>query len=369
MQVVLAMRTHDSRGSPSYRGLLIIMPESDRVIKKWHIAFVNRIMRYISYRKGKEAGVLAVAHMPVPEPAPGQVLIKVFCAGVNRPDILQCQGFYPPPADASPVLGLEVAGHIAAIGAGVSQWRVGDCVCALTPGGGYAEFCLTDAMHCLPVPHGLSLIEAAALPENTFTVWYNLFQRGNLQHGGTILVHGGSGGIGSAAIQVALARGITVYTTVRSAQKAEFCHNLGAHAIVIKRECDFENEIARLTGGIGVSMVLDILGGEYTAKNLRCLATGGHLVQIAYMLGRKAQIDLAEVMSKRLTITGSTLRSQSNAVKAEIAKALYEQIWPMITAGRYRALINQVLPLEEAQQAHKLMESDDRIGKIMLVNA
>lgn len=325
-------------------------------------------MRYISHGKGKEAGVLAVAHMPVPEPAPGQVLVKVCCAGVNRPDILQCKGLYPPPADASPVPGLEVAGYIAATGAGVTQWQVGDCVCALTPGGGYAEFCLTEAAHCLPIPAGLSFIEAAALPENMFTVWYNLFQRGNLQHGETILVHGGSGGIGSVAIQIALARGITVYATVRSARKAGFCRELGANTIVMDRECDLESEISRLTDGSGVSMILDILGGEYTAKNLRCLATGGRLVQIAYMLGRKAQVDLGEIMSRQITMTGSTLRSQSNAVKAEIARALYEQVWPLIAAGHYQSLISQVLPLEAAQQAHQLMESDDRIGKIMLVN-
>ena len=326
------------------------------------------MMRYISHGTGEELGKLTVAHMPVPQPAPGQVLIEVHCAGVNRPDILQCKGLYPPPSDASPVLGLEVAGQIAAVGAGVTQWQVGDSVCALTPGGGYAEFCLTDATHCLPVPPGLSFIEAAALPENTFTVWYNLFQRGNLQHGETILIHGGSGGIGSAAIQLASARGVTVYATTRSAAKAEACRQFGADAVFVDQECDFRHEIASLTGGHGVSMVLDILGGECTSRNLHCLASGGRLVQIACMLGRKAQIDLGAVMSKQLVITGSTLRPRSRAVKAAIAREIYGEVWPLIAAGHYRPLICQVLPLETAQQAHALMESDSRVGRIMLVN-
>lgn len=328
----------------------------------------DKMMSYISHGTGEEAGKLAVAHMLVPQPAPGQVLIEVRFAGVNRPDILQRKGLYPPPADASPVLGLEVAGEIVSVGAGVTQWQTGDSVCALTPGGGYAEFCLTDATHCLPVPPGLSLAEAAALPENTFTVWYNLFQRGNLQPGESILIHGGSGGVGSAAIQLASARGITVYATARSAAKAEVCRQSGADAVFVDQECDFEDEIASLTGGHGVSMVLDILGGEFTARNLRCLASGGRLVQIACMLGRKVQMDLGTVMSRQLMITGSTLRPRSSAVKAAIAREIYREVWPLIAAGRYRPLICQVLPLEAAQQAHELMESDSRIGRIMLAN-
>ncbi|MFC4728929.1 NAD(P)H-quinone oxidoreductase [Coralloluteibacterium thermophilus] len=323
-------------------------------------------MRYIDHGDGGEAGVLTLAEMPAPQPATGQVLVRVAHAGVNRPDVQQRKGVYPPPADASPVLGLEVAGHIEALGEGVDGWRVGDPVCALTPGGGYAEYCVTPAAHCLPVPRGLSLAEAAALPETCFTVWSNVFDRGRLQAGETLLVHGGSSGIGTTAIQMARALGAASIVTVGGADKARACLALGARAAIDYREQDFVEEVKRLTDGRGVDVILDMVGGDYTPRNLRCLAVGGRLVQIAFLRGRSAELDLGLLMTRRLHVTGSTLRPQSHEAKAAIARSLRERVWPEIEAGAIRPIVHARFPLERAAEAHRLMESSGHIGKIVL---
>jgi NADPH:quinone reductase len=323
-------------------------------------------MRYIAAREPGPPEVLTLAEGPVPAPQAGEVLVAVGHAGVNRPDCLQRAGAYPPPPDASPIIGLEVAGTIVACGAGVSTWKVGDRVTALTPGGGYAEYCTTPAAFCLPIPEPLSELEAASLPENYFTVWNNVFDRGGLKAGETVLVHGGSSGIGLTAIQLARHFGARVITTVGSDDKAAYCRSIGADHAINYRTQDFGAEVALITGKRGVDLVLDMVGGDYIAKNLKCLATDGRLVFIGFMQGGRAEVDWRHVMVKRLTITGSTLRASPVARKAEIAQSLRTKVWPLFARGELKPVIHRVFPLAEAAAAHALMESSAHIGKIML---
>jgi len=311
--------------------------------------------------------VLKPATLPVPSPGAGEILIKVEAAGVNRPDVLQRRGMYNPPPGASPLPGLEVAGTVAAIGPDVQDWRVGDPVCALLAGGGYAEYCLAPAPQCLPVPKGLSAAEAAGLPETLFTVWTNVFERGRLQTGERFLVHGGSSGIGTTAIQLAKAWGAIVFTTAGSAEKARACLDLGADVAIDYREQDFAAVIKEKTGGRGVDLILDMVGGDYVARNIDTLAVDGRQVSIAFLKGAKVEIDLQKVMAKRLTLTGSTLRPRSIAEKGAIAAALRAEVWPLIEAGRVKPVIHATFPLAQAAEAHALMESSAHVGKIILL--
>ena len=323
-------------------------------------------MLYIDHGKGGPADVLKPAEGPMPELQAGEVVVEVHYAGVNRPDVLQRSGSYPPPPGASPILGLEVAGRICAVAPDVTQWKIGDFVCALTPGGGYAEYCAVPAPHCLPVPKGLSLQEAAALPENFYTVWTNVFDRGRLKAGETFLVHGGSSGIGVTTIQLAKAFGATVYTTVGSKEKAEFCRKMGADDAINYREQDFVAEVSQLTNKKGVDLILDMVGGPYIEKNLKSLALEGRLVQIAFLQENKVALDFMPIMSKRLTFTGSTLRPRTVAQKAVIAQDLLKQVWPLLESGKVKPVIHATFPLKDAKLAHALMESSKHIGKIML---
>lgn len=323
-------------------------------------------MLYIEHGKGGAAAVMQPAEGPMPQPQAGEVVIEVNYAGVNRPDVLQRSGSYPPPPGASPILGLEVAGRVSAVAADVSQWKVGDLVCALTPGGGYAEYCAVPAPHCLPIPRGLSLQEAAALPENFYTVWTNVFDRGRLKAGETILVHGGSSGIGLTAIQLAKAFGATVYTTVGNKEKADFCRKIGADAAINYREQDFVAEIARLTDKRGVELILDMVGGPYIEKNLKSVALEGRLVQIAFLQPSRVELDFLPIMIKRITFTGSTLRPRTVAQKAAIAQDLLKHVWPLLESGKVKPVIHATFPLKDAKAAHELMESSKHIGKIML---
>ena len=312
--------------------------------------------------------VLQRCQRPVPAPADGEVLIKVAAAGVNRPDILQREGFYPPPPEASDIPGLEVSGNVVAVGQGVAEPTVGDRVCALVTGGGYAEYCVASAPLCLPIPARLGLVQAAALPEAFFTVWTNLFERGRLRAGERLLVHGGSSGIGTTAIQLAREFGAAVLATAGSEEKCCACEALGAVAINY-REQDFVEAVKSLTEGVGVDVVLDIIGGDYLQRNLSSLAIGGRLLQIALQHGPKTEINLLPVMLKRLTITGSTLRPRSVGDKAAIAGALRAKVWPLLDAGRIEPIIHAVFPLAHAAEAHRLMESSRHVGKIMLAVA
>jgi NADPH2:quinone reductase len=324
-------------------------------------------MHYIDMTGSGDPEVLTLATGPVPRPGEGEVLIQVAAAGVNRPDVLQRTGNYPPPPGASPILGLEVAGTIAAIGAGVTEWREGDQVCALVAGGGYAEYSLAPAPQCLPVPHGLSVIEAAGLPETFFTVWSNVFDRGRLKPGESFLVHGGTSGIGTTAIQLAHAFGARVFATAGTPEKCAVCHELGAERGIDYRQEDFTAVIKEATQGRGVDVILDMVGGPYIEKNLRSLAVEGRLVQIAFLQGSKATLDLVHLMMRRQTITGSTLRPRPVADKAAIAHRLREKVWPLIEAGKVRPVIDRTFPLDAAVAAHRLMESSRHIGKILLV--
>jgi len=323
-------------------------------------------MRYVAMREPGPPDVLAIAEGPVPQPGPSDVLIRVRHVGVNRPDCIQRAGHYPPPPGASPIIGLEVAGTVVAIGANVVGWDVGDEVCALTPGGGYAEYCVAPAGHCLPLPSGLSLLEAASIPENAFTVWHNVFERGKLAAGETILVHGGTSGIGYTAIQYARAFGARVIATVGSDDKAAFCRKIGAdHAINYKTH-DFVAEVATLTNKRGVEVILDMVGGDYIARNLRCIALEGRLVIIAFLHGSRVEVDWMPIMLKRLTVTGSTMRASPVERKVAIAAALRERVWPLYASGRVMPVIHRVFPLADAAAAHALMESSQHVGKIML---
>jgi NADPH2:quinone reductase len=328
---------------------------------------VPETMSYVATDGAGGPEVMRLARGPVPQPRADEVLIRVQAAGVNRPDVAQRRGLYPPPPNASPILGLEVAGEVVAAGAEVRGLRTGERICALTNGGGYAEYCIAPAAQCLPWPAGYDAIRAAALPETYFTVWANVFMRGRLARGETLLVHGGSSGIGVTAIQLADAFGATVYATVGSEAKAQACRRLGATAAINYRAQDFLDEIMRLTGGRGVDVVLDMVGAPYFLRNLRALAIEGRLVQIAFLEGSKVEgFDLAPVMTRRLTITGSTLRPRSTAEKGAIAQALRENVWPLLEQGRCRPVIHKVFPLAEVAAAHTLMESSAHIGKIML---
>ena len=311
--------------------------------------------------------VLRPATGPVPTPKPDEVLIRVRAAGVNRPDVQQRMGAYPPPPGASPIIGLEVAGDVVAAGAEVATLAVGDRVCALTNGGGYAEYCVAPAAQCLPWPKGYDAIQAGALPETYFTVWANVFGHGRLIAGESLLVHGGTSGIGVTAIQLGAAFGATVYATAGSAEKCAACVRLGAAAAIDYKTQDFVEETKRLTGGHGVDVLLDMVGGAYFTRNLRCLAMDGRLVLIAFLGGSKPDgVDLTPIMTRRLTVTGSTMRPRSPAQKGAIAAALREKVWPILNAGRAGPVIHTIFPLAEAARAHALMESSAHIGKIML---
>jgi putative PIG3 family NAD(P)H quinone oxidoreductase len=323
-------------------------------------------MRAVEIKQPGGPEVLVPARRPVPQPAKGEVLIRVAAAGVNRPDILQRQGAYAPPPGTTDLPGLEVAGEIVAVGPESRRWKVGDTVTALVAGGGYAEYCTAPAPQCLPIPGGLSMIEAAALPETYFTVWTNVFERGHLQAGETFLVHGGSSGIGTTAIQLASRSGSRVFTTAGSAEKCSKCRELGASVAIDYKTEDFVKVIERETGGKGVDLILDMVGGDYINRNLQCLAVDGRLVQIAFLKGTKAEINLASVMVKRQTITGSTLRPRSVAQKGAIAQALEEKVWPLVAAGEVRPQIHATFSLEQAADAHRLMETSAHVGKIML---
>jgi len=324
------------------------------------------LMRHVRAREPGPPEVLELADGPVPQPKPGEVLIEVSAAGVNRPDCLQRAGAYPPPPDASPIIGLEVAGKIVACGEGVRDWRVGDVVCALTPGGGYGEYCTTPAGFCLPIPTGMTELEAASLPETFFTVWNNLVDRGRLQRGDTVLIHGGTGGIGLTAIQIARQRGATVIATAGSDDKANFCLSMGAAHAINYRTHDFVAEVARITGKRGVDIVLDMVGGDYIEKNLKSLALEGRLVIIAFLRGSRVEVDWRHIMLKRLTVTGSTLRASPAERKIAIAQALRREVWPLLETGEIKTVIHRVFPLAGAAAAHALMESNAHIGKIVL---
>jgi NADPH2:quinone reductase len=311
--------------------------------------------------------VLVPVERPIPEPGPGEVLIRVAAAGVNRPDVMQRRGVYPPPPGASDIPGLEVAGAIEHTGDGVTEWRGGDRVCALVAGGGYAEYCVAPAPQCLPIPQRLDTVHAAAIPETFFTVWTNVFERGALQPGETALFHGGASGIGTTAIQLAAARGARVLATAGSDEKCRACEELGAvHAINYRAE-DFVEAAKRLTEGRGVDLILDIIGGGYFDRNLRALAIDGRLVQIGLMGGSEANIDLRRLLARRLTITGSTLRPRSVEEKGAIASALRREVWPLLESGRVRPIVYRTFPLTDASEAHRLMESSEHIGKLLLV--
>ena len=310
--------------------------------------------------------VLRVTQRPVPVPAANEVLIEVAAAGVNRPDVLQRKGGYPPPPGASDIPGLEVAGTIVAAGAGANTWKTGDRVCALVTGGGYAEYVTAPTPQCLPIPRGLTLVEAAGLPETFFTVWVNVFERAGLKGSETLLIQGGSSGIGVTAIQMARAFGHRVFVTAGSAEKCTACEKLGASRAINYRTEDFVAVVKELTGGKGVDVILDMVGGDYVPRELACLADDGRLSLIAFLGGTRATIDMTDILRRRLTITGSTLRARSVDVKGAIAQSLEQKVWPLIEAGRIKPVIYRTFRLEEASAAHALMESSAHVGKIIL---
>lgn len=311
--------------------------------------------------------VLKPTTRPVPEPGAGEVLVRVAAAGINGPDIYQRQGAYPAPPGVTDIPGLEISGTVVATGEGAGQWSMGDAVCALTAGGGYAEYCLAPAPQCLPIPKGLDWVQAAALPETFFTVWTNVFERAHLRAGESLLVHGGGGGIGTTAIQMASALGARVFATEGEAEKCSTCVRLGAERAINYNTEDFVAVIKDLTGKKGVDVILDIVGGDYVSRNIACLARDGRLVNIAFRKGSKVEIDLMPVMLKRLTLTGSTLRIQPVARKAEIAAALLENVWPLIEAGKIAPVVHARLPLAQADEGHRIMDAAGHVGKIMLV--
>lgn len=310
--------------------------------------------------------VLQPVERPTPSIGTGEVLIKVAAAGVNRPDVMQRQGQYPPPAGASDIPGLEVAGEIVEVGRDAGPWAVGDRVCALVAGGGYAEFCAAPAPQCLPFPGGFDAIHAAAIPETFLTVWTNVFERGRLAAGESILIHGGSSGIGTTAIQLAHAFGARVLTTAGSPEKCRACTALGADVAINYRDVDFVEAVRQATGGSGVNVVLDMVGGEYLQRDIDCLAMDGRLVQIGLLGGARAQINTLPILQRRLWITGSTLRARSVAEKAAIGRAVHEQVWPLLEAGTVRVPVHATFPLREAAEAHRVMESSTHVGKLVL---
>jgi NADPH2:quinone reductase len=313
---------------------------------------------------GPEA--LVPEERPLPTPGPSEILVRVRAAGVNRPDVMQRQGKYPPPPGAPDIPGLEIAGEVAAVGANVKRWRVGDTVAALVPGGGYAEYALADETNALPVPKGFSFVEAAALPETFFTVWHNMMERGRLKAGETVLVHGGSSGIGTTAIMLAKAFGATVIVTAGSAEKCAACKKIGADVAVNYKTEDFVAKTKEATGGRGADLILDMIGGDYVERNYDAAAVEGRILQIATQAGFKVEINLLKIMQKRLTHTGSTLRPRPVADKAAIARALEERAWPLFSAGKIKPVIDSVYPLTKASEAHARMDSGAHVGKIVL---
>jgi len=323
-------------------------------------------MRAVEIAKPGGPEMLVPASRPLPVPKPGEILVKVAAAGVNRPDVLQRMGLYPVPADASDLPGLEIAGEVVACGSEARMWKVGASVCALAHGGGYAEYCTVPEVQALPVPRGLSMVEAASLPETFFTVWSNVYDRGRLKPGETLLVQGGSSGIGVTAIQMAKAMGNRVLATAGSDEKCAACVRLGAHKAINYRTQDFQAEVLAATGGKGVNVVLDMVGGDYVPKELKCLADEGRLVFIAFLRGPKTELDINEVMRRRLTLTGSTLRPRPVEFKGAVARSLREHVWPLIEAGMIKPVIFKTFPLAGAAEAHRLMESSQHIGKLVL---
>jgi len=323
-------------------------------------------MRAIEIAKPGGPEALVPTERPLPTPKPNEILVKVAAAGVNRPDILQRQGLYAVPPDASDLPGLEIAGEVVACGASAKRWKVGDKVCALAHGGGYAEYCVVPEVQALPLPKGLSLIEAASLPETFFTVWSNVYDRGRLKAGETLLVHGGSSGIGVTAIQIAKAMGNRVLATAGSDDKCAACVKLGADKAINYRSQDFLAEVLAATDNKGVNVILDMVGGDYVPKELKCLAEEGRLVFIAFLRGPKTELDINEVMRRRLTLTGSTLRPRPVEFKGAIAASLRQHVWPLIEAGKIKPVIFKTFPLAEAAEAHRLMESSQHIGKLVL---
>lgn len=322
-------------------------------------------MQYINMKNAGAPDVLYVATTEKPQPALGEVLIRVHAAGVNRPDIFQRQGSYPPPADASPVLGLEVAGEIVEVGEQVADWKPGDKVCALVNGGGYAEYAIVPAAQCLPVPENFSFFQAAALPETFFTVWHNLFQRAKLMQGETLLVHGGTSGIGTTAIQLAIAFGVKVFATAGSIEKCNAINSLGAVAINYRTH-DFVAEIKSNTQSEGVNVILDMVGGDYIQRNFSAAAKDARIVNVAFLNGSKIELDIMPIMLKRLTLSGSTLRAQTPQVKSLIAQELRQHVWPLLNQQKIKPVIDSVFPFADVASAHKRMESSEHIGKIIL---
>lgn len=323
-------------------------------------------MRFIDLPEHGGPEVMALANGPRPVPGEGEVLIEVAAAGVNRPDIVQRLGFYPPPAGASPIMGLEVAGEVVEVGSGVTRWQVGDRLCGLANGGGYAEYCAVPADQCLPIPEGLSLTEAAALPETFFTVWSNIFDRAGLRPDEILLVHGGSSGIGTTAIQLAVNLGARVFATAGSDEKCAACEALGAEKAINYKTQDFVEIVRGETDGHGADVILDMVGGDYIDRNIKTAAIDGRIVNIAFLQGANVQVNMLPVMLKRLTLTGSTLRPRSAEEKAAIADALEQKVWPLIAAGSICPQVAATFPLEQVAEAHRLMESSAHIGKIVL---
>lgn len=327
---------------------------------------LEKNIRCIEITRHGEPSVLQLTTRSMPLLGEGDVLIKVKAAGVNYPDLLQRQGRYKLPPNASDLLGLEVAGEIVNIGTNVFKYSMGDRVCALTSGGGYSEYCKVRADHCIPMPKGLSFVEAASLPETYFTVWFNVSLLGKLSRGQSILVHGGAGGIGTTAIQIAKNKGLSVFTTVSSAAKRDFCHKLGADTAINYLEEDFASVVQEQTNGAGVDMVLDMVGGDYLAKNIECLAKGGRHISLYFMRGSKIEFDFMPILIKNLTLTGSALRPQPSSVKAQIARELATEVWPLLESKKIKPIIHETFALHKASKAHEMMETGGHIGKIVL---
>ena len=316
--------------------------------------------------KGGGPEMLKAGGRPIPRPQGRELLVRVAAAGVNRPDVLQRQGNYPPPPGASDIPGLEIAGEVVEVGAHASRYKAGDKICALVTGGGYSNYCVADERASLPYPAGFDAVQAAALPETFFTVWQNVFVRGGLKSGETFLVHGGSSGIGTTAIQLARAFGATVYTTAGSAEKCAVCEKLGADKAINYREEDFVAVLKTVTGGKGVNLILDMVGGDYVERNLQIVAEDGRIHQIAFQTGSKVNVDLMRLMLKRVVFTGSTLRPRTMEVKGALAKGLEEKVWPLLAAGQIKPVIDSTFPMDQASEAHRRMETNAHIGKIIL---
>lgn len=326
-------------------------------------------MRAIAFDTPGDPDVMTATEIEVPEARPGEVLIKVSHAGVNRPDVVQRRGLYPPPPGASPILGLEVSGSVAALGEGVTRWLPGEKICALVPGGGYAEYVRVDARHCLAVPEGVAMDRAAAMPETMFTVWHNVFQRGMAREGETILVHGGTSGIGTTAIQLCKAFGMNVIVTCGSDAKCDAARDIGADHAINYKDADFVAAVKEITEEAGVELVLDMVAGDYVARNMKCLAADGRHVTIAIQGGAKAEVSMAALMMNRFTLTGSTLRPRSDDFKALLAQDIAENAWPLVAEGSFSPVMDETFALEEAPAAHARMEAGDHIGKIVLAVA